>query len=161
MSDTENEDDRSKLEFVDTVSIETDKDTLWEFISDAENLAEVVPGAQSVTKHTERRYSLEIERGIGHVSVSLDGEFELVEMDEPDWIIAEGEAFDSTTGSTFDVLAAMEMAETEDGAVDLSYSAQLFYTGGVASLGARLLKKFIESDVNRYFENVKERVEAD
>ncbi|MBS3760796.1 MAG: SRPBCC family protein [Halodesulfurarchaeum sp.] len=161
MSDTENEDDRSKLEFVDTVSIETDKDTLWEFISDAENLAEVVPGAQSVTKHTERRYSLEIERGIGHVSVSLDGEFELVEMDEPDWIIAEGEAFDSTTASTFDVLAAMEMAETEDGAVDLSYSAQLFYTGGVASLGARLLKKFIESDVNRYFENVKERVEAD
>jgi len=160
MADTE-DDDRSKLEFVDTVSIDTNKDTLWRFISDAENLAEVVPGAQSVTRHSERHYSLEIERGIGHVSVSLDGEFELVEMDEPEWIIAEGEAFDSTTGSTFDVLAAMEMEQNGAEVVDLSYSAELFYTGGVASIGARLLRKFIEKDVDRYFENVKERVEAD
>lgn len=159
MADTE-DDDRSSLEFADTVSVETDKHTLWEFISDAENLAEVVPGAQSVTRHSERRYSLEIERGIGHVSVALDGEFELAEMDEPDWIIAEGEAFDSTTGSTFDVLAAMEMEQNGAEVVDLSYSAELFYTGGVASLGARLLRKFIESDVDRYFENVKERVES-
>ncbi len=159
--ETDTDDDRSKLEFTDTVRTETDKQTLWAFISDAQNLADVVPGAQSVTRHSERRYSVQIERGISHVSVSLDGEFELVEMDEPDWIIAEGEAFDSTTGSTFDVLAAMEMAETEDGAVNLAYSAQLFYTGGVASLGARLLRRVIESDVNRYFENVKNRVEAD
>ncbi|MFW5922141.1 MAG: CoxG family protein [Halodesulfurarchaeum sp.] len=148
------------LEFTDTVSIDTDKETLWNFISDAQNLADVVPGAKSVTKHSERRYTLEIERGIGHVSVSLDGEFELVEMNEPEYIIAEGEAFDSTTGSTFEVLAAMEMKE-RDGGVDLSYTAQLFYTGGVASLGARLLKKFIEGDVDRYFDNVKSRVESD
>lgn len=148
------------LEFTDTVSIDTDKKTLWNFISDAQNLADVVPGAKSVTKHSERRYTLEIERGIGHVSVSLDGEFELVEMNEPEYIIAEGEAFDSTTGSTFEVLAAMEMKE-RDGGVDLSYTAQLFYTGGVASLGARLLKKFIEGDVDRYFDNVKSRVESD
>jgi carbon monoxide dehydrogenase subunit G len=155
------DDDRSKLEFTDTVTVETDKHTLWDFISDAENLAEVVPGAQSVTRHSQRRYSVTIERGIGHVSVSLDGEFELAEMDEPDWIIAEGEAFDSTTGSTFDVLAAMEMEENGTETVDLSYSAQLFYTGGVASLGATLLKKFIASDVDRYFENVKARVETE
>lgn len=152
-------DEEPNLEFTDTVSIETDRETLWDFISDAQNLADVVPGAKSVTKHSERRYSLEIERGIGHVSVSLDGEFELVEMDEPEYIIAEGEAFDSTTGSTFEVLAAMEMVE-QDGTVDLSYSAQLFYTGGVASLGARLLKKFIEGDVDRYFANVKSQVES-
>lgn len=159
MSDSESE-DRKKLEFTDTVRTETDKDTLWAFISDAENLAEVVPGAQEVTRHSERRYSVVLERGFGSVSVSLDGEFELVEMDEPDWVIAEGEAFDSTTGSTFDLLAAMEMDETEDGAVELSYSAELFYTGGVASLGARLLKKFIARDVDKYFENVKARVES-
>jgi carbon monoxide dehydrogenase subunit G len=155
------DDDRSNLEFADTVSIDTDKESLWTFISDAENLADVVPGAQSVTRHTERQYAVEIERGFGRVSIALDGEFELVEMDEPDWIIAEGEAFDSTTGSSFDVLAAMEMDDTEDGVVDLSYSAELFYTGGVASLGARLLRKFIERDVNKYFENVKNRVETE
>lgn len=153
--------DRPNLEFTDTVTIESDKQRIWTFISDAENLAAVIPGATSVSRQSKRRYSVEIERGISHVSISLDGEFELVEMDEPDWIIAEGEAFDSTTGSTFEVLAAMEMRDGEGDEAELSYTAQLFYTGGVASFGARLLRKVIESDVETYFQNVKERVEAD
>ncbi|MFW5965430.1 MAG: CoxG family protein [Halodesulfurarchaeum sp.] len=152
-------DDALTLEFTDTVHIDADKETVWSFISDAENLATVIPGAEDVTRHAERRYSVTITRGISHVTVSLEGEFELVEMDEPDWIIAEGEAFDTTTGSPFEVLAGMEMAET-GGGVDLSYSAQLSYTGGVARFGARLLRRIIESDVDRYFENVKTRVES-
>ncbi|MFW6376815.1 MAG: CoxG family protein [archaeon] len=150
--------DRSSLEFSDTVAIAAGKDDLWEFISDAENLAELIPGAESVERHSERRYSFVITRGISHVNVSLEGEFELVEMNEPDWILADGEAFDTTTGSDFDVLAAMEMTETETG-TDLTYSAEMYYSGGVARLGARLLRGVIESDVETYFENIRDAVE--
>lgn len=158
--DENQDDDRSSLEFADTVTIETNKHDLWAFISDAENLAELIPGAESFERHSERRYSFEIVRGISHVTVSLEGEFELVEMNEPDWILADGDAFDTTTGSEFDVLAALEMTENGDG-VDLTYSAELFYTGGVARLGARILRGVIESDVETYFENIRKAVEAE
>jgi hypothetical protein len=149
----------SSLSFSDTVQIEADKAAVWNVLSDAEALAAAIPGAEDVTRHSKRRYSLAITRGISHVTVSLDGELELVEMNEPDWIIAEGEAFDSTTGSPFEVIAGMEMAEDGEG-VALSYSAELSYSGGVARFGARLLRRIIESDVNRYFENVKDAVES-
>lgn len=151
----------SRLEFADTVVVETTKDDLWAFISDPENLAECVPGAQSVERVTERKYTVEIKRGISHVNVSLSGEFEMVEMNEPDWIVAEGSAFDSTTGSDFDVLAAMEMTETDDGTTRLAYSAELGFTGGVVSLGARLLKTVIKSDIETYFDNIKAAVESE
>lgn len=155
------ENDEPDLEFTDTVSVETDKETLWTLISDAQNLADVVPGAESVEQLTERRYAVELERGIGRVRVAIEGEVELVEMDEPHWIIAEGEGFDSTTGSTFELSAGMEMEETGAGAVDLSYAAQIFYTGGIARVGNRLLRKFIIRDVEKYFDNVKARVETE
>jgi carbon monoxide dehydrogenase subunit G len=156
-----NTDDRPHLDFSDTVSIDTDKETLWTFVSDAGNLADVVPGAQSVTQQSERRYAVELERGIGRVRVAIEGEVELVEMDEPDWVIAEGEGFDSTTGSTFELSAGMEMNERESGGTDLSYHAAVYYTGGIARVGAPMLKKLIRSDVERYFENVKDAVEVD
>lgn len=146
------------LTFSDTVVVGTSPEDLWAFVSDAENLAACIPGAESVARRSEREYTFEITRGISHVTVTLTGEFELVEMDEPDWIVAEGSAFDSTTGSDFDVIAAMEMVEVDDGTA-LSYSAELYYTGGVARLGARLLRSVIQSDVEAYFENVRTAVE--
>ena len=161
MTNETHSDTEPDLEFAGTVSIDTDKRALWEFISEAQNLADVVPGAQSVEQETERRYAVELERGIGRVRVKIDGEVELVEMNEPDWVIAEGEGFDSTTGSTFELSAGMEMVETGPNEVDLSYSAQVFYSGGIARVGNRLLRKFIVRDVDRYFENVKSRIEAE
>jgi hypothetical protein len=152
-------DDDSRLEFADTVEIATDKDALWQFISDPENLAECVPGAEEIERVTRRKYTCEITRGVSHLTVSLSGEFEMVEMNEPDWIVAEGTAFDSTTGSDFDVLAAMEMTELDDGNVALSYSADLGFTGGVATLGSRLLKGVIRSDIETYFDNIRDAVE--
>jgi len=154
------DEEEARLEFADTVTIETTKDDLWAFISQAENLADCIPGAESVERLSERHYTCEITRGISRVTVSLDGEFELVEMNEPDWIVMEGNGFDSTTGSDFDVLAAMEMDEHEDG-TDLSYSAELYYTGGVARLGARLLSRVIQGDIETYFQNIKDDVESE
>ncbi|MFW6017889.1 MAG: CoxG family protein [Halapricum sp.] len=154
------DEEEARLEFSDTVTIETDKDEIWAFISRAENLAECIPGAESVERRSERHYTCQITRGISRVTVSLDGEFELVEMNEPDWIVMEGNGFDSTTGSDFDVLAAMEMNGHEEG-TDLSYSAELYYTGGVARLGARLLSRVIRGDIQTYFENIKDEVESE
>ena len=160
-TNAESENPEPDLEFSDTVSIDADKETVWAFISDAQNLADVVPGAKSVEQVSDRRYAVELERGIGRVRVKIDGEVELVEMDEPHWIIAEGEGFDSTTGSTFELSAGMEMVETGANGVELSYSAQVFYSGGIARVGNRLLRKFVVGDVEKYFDNVKARVESE
>lgn len=150
------------MSFEDTVTLETTKDDLWAFISDPENLAQCVPGAQEVERVSQRRYTCEIERGISRLTLSVSGEVEMVEMNEPDWILADGNAYDSTTGSEFDLLAAMEMTESDDGTVDLGYTAELSFTGGVAGiagLSEGLVRSVVKSDVDTYFENIRAEVE--
>ena len=156
--DDPGDDDGKTLEFEDTVEIGGDKDDLWVFISDPENLVDCVPGAKDVERVTEREYEFVIEQGIGRFTVTLDGDVELVEMDEPDAIVADGSAYDGGTGSTFSGVAAMEMHG--DDPVELAYTAEMTFTGGVASLGARLVGRVVRSNVEEYFENIRDRFEG-
>ncbi|MFW5918788.1 MAG: CoxG family protein [Halanaeroarchaeum sp.] len=158
--DAEETRDGKRLEFSDTVAMETTKADLWSTISDPEVLTACVPGADEIDRVSKTKYTVDISIGVAHLNVSLSGDVEFVEMNEPDWIVASGSAFDGTTGSDFDILAAMEMDETDEG-VDLSYTAEVEYTGGVASLHKSLLRPIVRKNVNKYFENIRSEVETD
>lgn len=148
----------TELTFEDTVTIATTKEQLWELLSDPAVLAACLPGAENVERVNERRYTVEVARGISRLTLSISGEIELVEMDEPDWVLAEGTAYDSKTATDFEGVAAMEVASVDDELVDLRYEAHLTFTGGNASLSPRLLRSVVKSDVDRYFENVRAEV---
>lgn len=149
------------LEFADTVALDTTKDELWETISDPEVLTMCVPGAESIERVSERKYEVDITRGVSKLTLSLSGEAEFVEMNPPEYIVTTATAFDSKTGSEFEILAAMEMGETDDGEVALTYRAEVTYSGGAAGISKRVLRPIVERDVNTYFGNVKERVESE
>ncbi|MFB6085930.1 MAG: CoxG family protein [Halodesulfurarchaeum sp.] len=153
-------DNKRHLEFSDAVEIPAPKTELWDTISDPATLTECVPGAESIERVSERKYTLEITRGVSHLSLSLSGEAEFVEMNAPDSIVTKGSAFESKTGSTFEILAAMEINETDAGC-ELVYTAEVEYSGGAASLTNSLLKPVVERDVDTYFDNVRAAVQGD
>ncbi|MFC7134850.1 MULTISPECIES: CoxG family protein [Salinibaculum] len=155
------DDDGKYLEFADTVELDTTKEDLWEVISDPAVLTECVPGAESIERVSEQKYTIDITRGVSSLTVSLSGEAEFVEMNPPDYIVTTGSAFDSKTGSDFDILTAMEMTETDDGTVALTYKAEVSFSGGVASISKRIIRPIVQRDVDTYFENVRERVRDD
>lgn len=158
-SETDTDGD-TQIEFSDNVEIDVPADELWVFISDPRNLVTCVPGANQVERISEREYSCEITKGISHVTVSLSADIELVELNEPKWVVAKGKAYDSTTGTDFEGLAGMEMTEIDGETTTLAYTAEMSFTGGLASFGARFVRRVIASDVRTYFENVKRDVEG-
>ncbi len=152
--------DSKRLEFSDRVRIDADTDELWAHLSDPQTLTECVPGAQSIERVSERKYTLDIQRGVSHLTVSLSGEAEFVEMNPPESVVTVANAFDQKTGSDFDILAAMEIQQDDDGASVLAYTAEVTFSGGVASISTTILKPIINRDINTYFENVKAKVES-
>jgi carbon monoxide dehydrogenase subunit G len=160
-ADAEQEAATDALTFSGSVAIETTPETLWATISDPATLTECVPGAESIDRIDERTYAVDITRGVSHLTVSLSGEAEFVEMNPPDSVVTSAQAFDSKTGSDFDILAAMEIQPTDDGAAELTYSAEVSISGGVGTMSPRLLTPIIERDITSYFENVKAEVEAE
>ena len=156
----DSETDGADMVFEDSVVLETTTEQFWSFISDPENLYTCVPGAQEIEQLSERRYTGRIERGVSRLTIALDADVELVEMDEPEWIVADGEAFDSTTGSTFEGLAAMELSPLDDETVELSYAVEVSFTGGAKRLTGRLVRSLVASNIESYFENIRSEVEG-
>ena len=156
--ETPADEDEKYLEFEDTVTLETTSDELWETISDPEVLTMCVPGADSIERVSERKYTVDITRGVSKLTLSLSGEAEFVEMNPPEYLVTVANAFDAKTGSDFEVLAAMEMTDREDG-VALSYRAEVTYSGGAAGISKKILRPIVKRDVNTYVQNIKERVE--
>ena len=154
------ETDDERLEFSDTVRIQTTPEELWTTISDPATLTECVPGAEAIERVSERRYTVDITRGVSHLTVSLSGEAEFVEMNPPDSVVTSANAFDSKTGSDFDILAAMEIQATEEGTANLAYTAEVEISGGVATMSTRLLRPIVKRDIGTYFDNVKTAVES-
>jgi carbon monoxide dehydrogenase subunit G len=155
------DEETSELEFSDAVRIDAGREELWETISDPDTLTRCVPGAESIERVSERKYTVDITRGVSHLTVSLSGEAEFVEMNPPDYVVTQANAFDSKTGSDFDILAAMEIQEADDGGAQLVYTAEVTYTGGVANISNRVLRPIVSRDIGTYFENVKNEVEGD
>jgi len=162
-TDTEaaaNDEADGTLTFSDVVAIETSPEELWETISNPSTLTECVPGPESIERVSERKYTVEITRGVSHLTVSLSGEAEFVEMNPPDSVVTSATAFDSKTGSEFEILAGMEIDETDDGKATLAYTAEVSISGGVATMSPRLLRPIIVRDIDAYFENIKNEVES-
>lgn len=144
----------TQLEFEGGVTVNAPQAELWERLSDPAFLAECVPGAESIDQRNEREYSVSVSRGISRLTISITGDVEIVDMEEPDWMLVEGRAYDSRTHSDFTGTAALEMSSMDGERTELSYKAYLTFSGGTAVLTSKLLRSIVESDVETYFENI-------
>lgn len=146
------------MEFEGEVSIGADSERVWEMTSDPEVLMSCVPGAREIEKVSETKYEGTIERGVAGVSISLTGEAEIVELDPPGRIVANASGQDVKTNSRMEATAEMEIAAESDSST-LHYHIDLDFTGRLASLGSRIVKRQINSDINTFFDNLKELAE--
>jgi len=147
------------MEFEDELAIDTDKKHLWSLVSDPEVLVECVPGAEEITRASEMEYHGAIERGIAGVTITLDGEVEMTEFDEPDRLSADARGVDRRSNSRMEATMRMDLFDDGDDGTTISYVIDMDFTGRLASLGARIVKRKINSDINTFFDNVKDRAE--
>jgi carbon monoxide dehydrogenase subunit G len=148
------------MQFQDEVVIETDAQSTWELVSDPEVLVGAVPGAKDVTRVSDDEYEGSIERGVAGISVTLDGRVVMTELNPPSHLTAEASGEDSNTGSRLDADAEMEMTDDGD-STTIAYEIDMEFTGRLATVGSRLLKRMIRKDIDTYWSNIKEQAEAD
>jgi len=148
------------MEFEDEVELEASPSTTWELISDPLVLVSCVPGAEEVERVSDDVYRGTIKRGMAGISLSLEGEVTLTEQDPPEYLKADAQGEDSNTGSRVDAEAQMWLREGTD-VTTMAYEIDMDFTGRLATLGARITKRFIQKDINMYFQNLQEQIEAD
>lgn len=146
--------------FEDDIDMATDRQTLWDAASDPEVLLTCVPGAKEVTQISETKYSGVIERGVAGITMSLDGDAEMTVLDPPDRLVAVASGEDTNTNSRVEAEIEMEIEERGPEESTLHYAIDIDFTGRLASIGSRIAKRKISSDISTFFDNLQDHVEA-
>jgi carbon monoxide dehydrogenase subunit G len=143
------------MEYEGSETIPAPREAVWEPITDPEALTQCVMGAQEVERVSERRYEGVITQSVGGITVSIDGAVAIETLDSPERLTFTATGSDDRTNARMD--ADVEVVLAADGReTTMEYAVDIRFTGKLATLGSRILRRQIKANVETYFDNLAE-----
>jgi carbon monoxide dehydrogenase subunit G len=146
------------MQFSGTTEIAADRETVWRFVVDPEQIGTCGPGVESIEKLNPTQYQATARVGVGFISARFVVSLELVDTEEP--IRAVIKARGQAPGSAVDALGTMHLSGPPEGPTTMAWEANVDISGTLASVGGRLIEGTANKMIGQTFDCVRTRLEA-
>ncbi|MFB9823761.1 MULTISPECIES: CoxG family protein [Halobaculum] len=136
------------------------REQLWDTILESETLEATIPGAKELSRDGDH-YDGTLERGLAGISLTLSADVDVTEKEQPAWLECDIEGVDNRINSRVNGTAEVEFEEGDDGTTVIVYDTEFEFSGKLASLGSRIIKRKVNSDLNTFFSNLEEYVDEE
>lgn len=141
------------------VTIQADRQAVWDFLTDAEAISQCAPGLESMKIiEPDEQFEAVAAVGFGTVKVRFVTNVKWVELDPPN--MAKMTAHGTAPGSAADVEGEMRLEDIPEGGTRMSWSAEVVVSGTLASLASRMMGSVSKKIANTFFDCVKGHVES-
>jgi carbon monoxide dehydrogenase subunit G len=141
------------------VNIKAPRQTVWDFLTDPQKVAQCAPGVDSVDiLEPGRKFRANAAIGFGSVKAQFSGDAEFLELDAPNRAKIKGHG--NAPGSAADVVSEMFLSDGADGSTDMKWTADITVVGQLASLAARMMTPVSQKLTEQFFVAVKKKIEA-
>ena len=141
------------------VTIQADRQAVWDFLTDAEAISQCAPGLESMKIiEPDKQFEAVAAVGFGTVKVRFVTNVKWVELDPPN--VAKMTAHGTAPGSAADVEGEMRLEDIPEGGTRISWSAEVVVSGTLASLASRMMGSVSKKIANTFFDCVKGHVES-
>lgn len=141
------------------VTIQADRQAVWDFLTDAEAISQCAPGLESMKIiEPDKQFEAVAAVGFGTVKVRFVTNVKWVELDPPN--MAKMTAHGTAPGSAADVEGEMRLEDIPEGGTRMSWSAEVVVSGTLASLASRMMGSVSKKIANTFFDCVKGHVES-
>lgn len=141
------------------VTIQADRQAVWDFLTDAEAISQCAPGLESMKIiEPDKQFEAVAAVGFGTVKVRFVTNVKWVELDPPN--MAKMTAHGTAPGSAADVEGEMRLEDIPEGGTRMSWSAEVVISGTLASLASRMMDSVSKKIANTFFDCVKGHVES-
>lgn len=147
------------MQFSGSVEIAAGRGRVWDFVSDPQQMGGCGPGVETVEIVDDDHFTARAKVTVGPISARFDVDAEFTERTSPD--TAKVRARAKAPGTAVDGMAEMTLRDGDaDGKTVMDWSADVQFSGMLASLGARLIEGTANKLIGQTFTCVKSRLEA-
>jgi len=131
---------------------------VWDVLFDPATLLSCIPGAEKVERLDDRTYDCLVKQKVGPISARFKFKATLTKIEPPNEIEFEGEGQDIgiARGGQLRQKSKVNLKETPDGAVEVSYVSDITIVGKFATFGERIMRakaKEVEKELTERLEN--------
>lgn len=141
------------------VTIQADRQKVWDFLTDAEAISQCAPGLETMRIiEPEKEFEAAAAVGFGTVKVRFVTNVKWVELDPPN--VAKMTAHGTAPGTAADVEGEMRLEDTPEGGTRMFWSAEVVVSGTLTSLASRMMGSVSKKIANSFFDCVKGYLEV-
>ena len=133
---------------------------VWDALLEPSTLASCVPGAEKIEKVDEKTYDCVVKQKVGPISVKFKFKTILTNQQPPNHIEFEGEGDDIAKAGHFVQKSWVDLQETPDGEVEVSYKTEVNIVGKLATFGDRIMRAKAKKVETEFTKKLQERLKA-
>jgi carbon monoxide dehydrogenase subunit G len=146
------------MHFEGQEKIKAPMQAIWAFFMDPQQVAGCAPGYQSMEVLSPTHFKPKVGVGIAAVKATFTLDVELTDLREPDHAVVKGHGV--AAGSAVDLSGTMDLTADSDSETTMNWVAEVIVSGTIASVGARLMEGTAKKLTARFFDCVRQKVEA-
>jgi uncharacterized protein len=132
--------------------------TVWDHIMDPNKVAECAPGFKSMEILAPDHFKPTLAVGVGAVKATFTLDVTLVDVQPPTH--AGVRARGAAAGSAAEIKSAMDLSADSESSTTMNWTADVIVSGTIASVGARLLEGTAHKLTDRFFDCLRQHLEA-
>lgn len=113
---------------------------IWDTMFDPETLRACIPGAEKIERLDEKTYDCVVKQKVGPILVRLKFKATITQIEPPNHVEMQGEGMDLGKAGRFTQRTNIDLIETKDGEVNVSYRCNAQIVGKLAMFGDRIMK---------------------
>jgi uncharacterized protein len=131
---------------------------LWETLLDPETLLSCIPGAEKIERIDEKTFDCVVKQKVGPISVKFKFKSVLSKVDPPTHIEVDGEGEDIGKAGHFVQKSVVDLRETPEGEVEVSYRTDATIVGKLAMFGDRIMRAKAKKVEEEFTKALQERL---
>lgn len=147
------------MEFKNEFTVRAPLDRVWDVLTDVNQVAPCVPGAQITETLGENRFKGVVKVKLGAVSVSYRGEMEMLADESARTIVLQGKGSEARgSGGATGTMTVQLSQSGED--VEVSITSQVDVTGRIATFGRGIMQDVANRLIKEFATCVQAKIEA-
>jgi uncharacterized protein len=126
--------------FADRFTVQAPVAKVWAFLRDPQQVAQCIPGAESIEVIDDRHYRVVAGARVAFLSVSFAMNVTVTEIEEPVRLVSIAEGMDARIKERVKLKSTLTLESRDAGVTDVSYAIDLTVFGKLASLGFGVIK---------------------